>query len=114
MIQAYQVPDSNKVHSHVALRWPPYFSRQCSLWHPSRPILPGSSTPGSTFEPPSAVIGSRTARGVVGTLNLTTGNGGQGQGRITRSMVDMIVFVVSALIGTMADAHKSRNCAAAR
>ena len=62
----------------------------------------------------AAVIGSRTARGVVGTLNLTTGNGGQGQGRITRSMVDMIVFVVSALIGTMADAHKSRNCAAAR
>ena len=59
MVQAYQVPDANKVHSHEALL-------QCSLWHPSRP------TPGvlnSRERLRAAIIGGRTARGVVGTLN---------------------------------------------
>ena len=67
MVQAYQVPDSNKVHSHVALL-------QCSLLHPSRP------TPGvlnSRERLRAAVICGRTARGVVGTP--TPGNGGQGR-----------------------------------
>ena len=67
MVQAYQVPDANKVHSHVPLL-------QFSLWHPSRP------TPGvlnSRERPRAAVIGGRTARGVVGTP--TPGNGGQGR-----------------------------------
>ena len=67
MVQAYQVPDANKVHSHVALL-------QCSLWHPSRP------TPGvlnSRERLRAAIIGGRTARGVVGTP--TPGNGGQGR-----------------------------------
>ena len=66
MVQAYQVPDANKVHRHAALL-------QCSLWHPSRP------TPGvlnSRERLRAAVIGGRIARGVVGTP--TTGNG---QGR---------------------------------
>ena len=67
MVQAYQVPDANKVHSHVALL-------QCSLWYPSRP------TPGvlnSRERLRAAIIGGRTARGVVGTP--TPGNGGQGR-----------------------------------
>ena len=58
MVQAYQVPDANKVHRHAALL-------QRSLWHPSRP------TPGvlnSRQRLRAAVIGGRTARGVVGTL----------------------------------------------
>ena len=67
MVQAYQVVDANKVHSHVALH-------QCSLWHPSRP------TPGvlnSRERLHAEVIGGRTARGVVCTP--TPGNGGQGR-----------------------------------
>ena len=59
--------DANKVHSHEALL-------QCSLWHPSRP------TPGvlnSRERLRAAIIGGRTARGVVGTP--TPGNGGQGR-----------------------------------
>ena len=67
MVQAYQVSDANKVHSHEALL-------QCSLWHPSRP------TPGvlnSRERLRAAIIGGRTARGVVGTA--TPGNGDQGR-----------------------------------
>ena len=57
MVEAYQVPDANEVHRHVALL-------QFSLWHPSRP------TPGvlnSRERLRAAVICGRTARGVVGT-----------------------------------------------
>ena len=67
MFQAYLVSDANKVHSHEALL-------QCSLWYPSIP------TPGvinSRERLRAAVIGGRTARGVVGTP--TPGNGGQGR-----------------------------------
>ena len=67
MVQAYQVPDSYKVHSQVALL-------QCSLWHPSRPT-PGALNSQERLR--AAVICGRTARGVVGTL--TPGNGGQGR-----------------------------------
>ena len=67
MVQAYQVPDANKVHSNEALL-------QCSLWYPSRP------TPGVLNSQQerlrAAIIGGRTARGV-GTP--TPGNGGQGR-----------------------------------
>ena len=51
MVQAYQVSDANKVHSHEALL-------QCSLWYPSRP------TPGvlnSQERLRAAIIGGRTA-----------------------------------------------------
>ena len=67
MVQAYQVPDANKVHGHEA-------PLQCALRYPSRP------TPGvlnSRERLRAAVIGGRTARGVVGTP--TPGNGGQGR-----------------------------------
>ena len=67
MVQAYQVSDANKVHNHVTLL-------QCSLCYPSRP------TPGvlnSRERLRAAIIGGRTARGVVGTP--TPGNGGQGR-----------------------------------
>ena len=82
MVHTYQVPDANKVHGHVALL-------QCSLWHPSRP------TPGvlnSRERLRAAIIGGRTARGVVGTPTTPTpGNGGQGrahaQGRLISSCV---------------------------
>ena len=67
MVQAYQVPDSNKVHSHVTLL-------QCALYHPSRPT-PGALN--SRERLCAAVIGGRTARGVVCTP--TPGNGGQGR-----------------------------------
>ena len=67
MVQAYQVPDANKVPRHVALL-------QCSLWHPSRPI-PGVLNSRERLR--AAVIGGRTARGVVCTP--TPGNGGQGR-----------------------------------
>ena len=67
MVQAYQVPDANKVHRHVALL-------QCSLWHPSRPT-PGVINSRERLRAP--VIGGRTARDVVGTP--TPGNGGQGR-----------------------------------
>ena len=67
MFQAYQVSDANKVHSHEALL-------QCSLWHPSRPT-PGVLNSRECLR--AAVIGGRTARGVVGTP--TPGNGGQGR-----------------------------------
>ena len=79
MFQAYQVPESNKVHSHVALL-------QCSLWHPSRP------TPGvlnSRERLRAAIIGGRTVRGVVSTP--TPGNGGQGR---THTQEHLIYFIV--------------------
>ena len=75
MVQAYQVSDASKVHSHEALL-------QCSLWYPSRP------TPGvinSRERLRAAVIGGRTARGVVGTL--TPGNGGQGRAHAQERLI---------------------------
>ena len=75
MVQDYQVPDANKVHSHVALL-------QFSLWHPSRP------TPGvlnSRERLRAAVICGRTARGVVGTP--TPGNGGQGRAHAQERLI---------------------------
>ena len=101
MVQAYQVPDANKVHSHVALL-------QCSLWHPSRP------TPGvlnSRKRLRAAVIGGRTARGVVGTP--TPGNGSQGRAH-AQERLNTIMFVASALVGTMEGAYRPGNCATAR
>ena len=80
MVQAYQVSGANKVHSHVALL-------QCSLWHPSRP------TPGvlnSRERLRAAIIGGRTARGVVGTP--TPGNGGQGRAQAQER------FILSCLL----------------
>ena len=67
MVQAYQVPNAHKVHSRVALL-------QFSLNHPSRPT-PGVLNPRARLR--AAVIGGRTARGVVSTP--TPGNGGQGR-----------------------------------
>ena len=67
MVQAYQVPDANKVHSHVALL-------QCSLWHPYRPA-PGVVNSRERLR--AAVSGDRTARDVVGTP--TPRNGSQGR-----------------------------------
>ena len=101
MVQAYQVPESNKVHSHVALL-------QCSLWHPSRP------TPGvlnSRERLRAAVIGGRTARGVVGTLNTRDRWSGS---RPRARTINTIIFVASTLIGTMAGAYRPENCATAR
>ena len=54
MVQAYQVPDANKVHGHET---------------------PLQGSPSRLIN--AAVIGGRTARGVVGTP--TPGNGGQGR-----------------------------------
>ena len=67
MIHAYRVLGPKKVHEHVALL-------QCSLWHPSRPT-PGVINTRERLR--AAIIGGRTARGVVGTP--TPGNGGQGR-----------------------------------
>ena len=104
MVQAYQVSDANKVHSHEALL-------QCSLWYPSRP------TPGvinSRERLRAAVIGGRTARGVVGTP--TPGNGGQGRAHAQKRFILSCMFVAYkiTLIGTVADAYRPGNCAAAR
>ena len=101
MVQAYQVLDANKVHRHVALL-------QCSLWHPSRP------TPGvlnSRERLRAAVIGGRTARGVVGTLNTRERWSGS---RTRAGTFDVIMLVASTLIGTMAGAYRPGNCATAR
>ena len=101
MVQAYQVPDANKVHSHEALL-------QCSLWYPSRPT-PGVLNSQECLR--AAVIGGRTARGVVGTLNTRERWSGS---RPRAGTFDTIIFVASTLIGTMAGAYRPGNCAAAR
>ena len=71
MVQAYQVPDANKVHRHAALL-------QRSLWHPSRP------TPG--------VLNSRerlraAAQRAVLWAHLTPGNGGQGRAHAQERLI---------------------------
>ena len=101
MVQAYQVPDANKVHSHVALL-------QFSLWHPSRPI-PGVLNSRERLR--AAVIGGRTARGVVGTLNTRERWSGS---RPRAGTVNTMMFVAYTLIGTMAGAYRPGNCATAR
>ena len=101
MVQAYQVSDANKVHSHEALR-------QCSLWYPSRP------TPGvlnSRERLRAAIIGGHTARGVVGTLNTRERWSGS---RTRAGTFDVIMCVASTLIGTMAGAYRPGHCATAR
>ena len=100
MVHTYQVPDANKVHHHVALL-------QCSLWHPSRP------TPGvlnSRERLRAAIIGGRTARGVVGTPTPREWSGS----RTRAGTFDVIMLVASTLIGTMAGAYRPGNCATAR
>ena len=67
MVQAYQVPDANKVHGHEA-------PLQCALRYPSRPT-PGVLNSRERLQ--AVIIDGRTVRGVVGTP--TPGNGGQGR-----------------------------------
>ena len=100
MVQAYQVPDANKVQSHVALL-------QCSLWHPSRP------TPGvlnSRKRLRAAVICGRTALGCGHTNTRERWSGSRPRaGTFSTNM-----FVAYTLIMTMAGAYRPGNCVAAR
>ena len=102
MVQAYQVPDMQTKCTAMQ----PCFSALCgTLLDPPPGVL------NSRERLRAAVIGGRTARGVVGTLNTRERWSGS---RPRAGTFDTIIFVASTLIGTMSGAYRPGNCAAAR